>query len=200
MSVSLGGRRGPVLWSRRTSFCKPHIHTATLAQPRPAQATPAAGLLYGAGLLALFGGGGGMSSASASGGCFRFCPWAPRAQRSRNSQRISFVTGCWMLLHTAGRENRQKGSYRRCDDGSGHGQRPTNPFAMCFLQLDGKVQKEGYCITARLSRKCFYKPFLSCDFPQGIDEASNLPLDLKMPLTSFRLQVRFFLMFSYVHL
>lgn len=46
--------------------------------------------------LALFGGGGGISSESA--GCLRDCIWA---HRSRNSKRISFVTGCWMLLHTA---------------------------------------------------------------------------------------------------
>ncbi len=52
---------------------------------------------------ALFGGGGGMSSESA--GCLRDCAWA---HRSKNSKRIAFVTGCWILLHTAVRTTRDK--------------------------------------------------------------------------------------------
>lgn len=39
------------------------------------QKNPAAG--YGMARLGLFGGGGGMSSESGSGGCFRFCAWTP---------------------------------------------------------------------------------------------------------------------------
>lgn len=53
--------------------------------------------------FALFGGGGAMRSASA--GCLRDCAWA---HRSKNSKRISFVTGCWILLHTAVRTTRDK--------------------------------------------------------------------------------------------
>lgn len=81
---------------------------------------------YGMALLGLFGGGGGISSASGSGGCFRFWAWTAWAQRSTYSKRISFVTGSWMLLHTAGERNnkhthahaqrRKEGSYFRDSD------------------------------------------------------------------------------------
>lgn len=57
---------------------------------------------YGEAQLGLFGGGGGISSESGSDGRFRLCALTPWAQRSRYSKRISFVTGSWMLLHTAG--------------------------------------------------------------------------------------------------
>lgn len=50
----------------------------------------------------LLGGGGGMSSVSGSRWCFRVCPWEAAAHRSMNSNSISFVTGFWMLLQTAG--------------------------------------------------------------------------------------------------
>lgn len=62
--------------------------------------SPAEG--YGIARLGLFGGGGGMSSESGSGGCFRFWAWTAWAQRSTYSRRFSFVTGSRMLLHTAG--------------------------------------------------------------------------------------------------
>lgn len=49
----------------------------------------------------LLGGGGGMSSVSGSRWCFRVCPWEAAVHLSMNSNSISFVTGFWMLLHTA---------------------------------------------------------------------------------------------------
>lgn len=83
---------------------------------------------YGMARLGLFGGGGGMSSESGSGGCFRFWAWTAWAQRSTYSRRISFVTGSRMLLHTAGERGnkfthihththrRKEGSYYRDGD------------------------------------------------------------------------------------
>ncbi len=76
------------------------MHTVTVEQSRKAQ------LGYGMARLGLFGGGGGMSSESGSGGRFRF--WTPWAQRSTYCKRMSFVTGSWMLLHTAGKNRHRK--------------------------------------------------------------------------------------------
>lgn len=69
---------------------------------------------YGAAQLGLFGGGGGISSESGSDGRFRVCALTPWAQRSRYSKRISFVTGSWMLLQTAGeRKNEHERLFHR---------------------------------------------------------------------------------------
>lgn len=62
---------------------------------------------YGMARLGIFGGGGGISSESGSGGCFRFWAWTAWAQRSTYSKRNSFVTGSWMLLQTAGEKKQQ---------------------------------------------------------------------------------------------
>lgn len=78
------------------------MYTATV------QKAPTLG--YGVARLGLFGGGGGISSESGTGGCFRFWACPAWVQRSTYSKRISFVTGHCMLLHTAGERNNTQNS------------------------------------------------------------------------------------------
>lgn len=84
MSVSLRGTTTG-LGTRRAVAMKDLPLQATYTHFYTGPAHSRCVVLYGAARLGLFGAGGGMSSVSGSEGRFRFCPWAPRAQRSRNS-------------------------------------------------------------------------------------------------------------------
>lgn len=95
---------------------------------------------YGMAWLGFFGGGGGISSASGSGGGLLLWAWTPWAQkRSRYSSRIFFVTGSWMLLHTAGKEDKR--SYYI-----------NNNSSLSFLKTSNQhfVYKVRNCIGSRL--------------------------------------------------
>lgn len=64
---------------------------------------------YGMARLGLLGGGGGISSESGSAGRFWFGAGTAGATRLMYSKRMAFVTGFWMLSHTAGQGRNTQG-------------------------------------------------------------------------------------------
>lgn len=122
--------------------------------------------------LGLFGGGGGMSSESGSGGCFRFWAWTAWEQRSTYSRRISFVTGSRMLLHTAGGETRSKHTHEgECKEGASQiatdaenrrvksskmcgmttGNRPQTPAPSAIQQAESLLHSDSLYCSIKLS-------------------------------------------------
>lgn len=68
---------------------------------------------YGMARLGLLGGGGGISIESGSAGRFWFGVGTAGATRLMYSKRMAFVTGFWMLSHTAGQDgNTQEKCYQ----------------------------------------------------------------------------------------